>query len=181
MYTGNNTTQNNHFINNLKIDTHIKKIAGIQFTETGIVVERPFVENPQPRRFSEEMFTGKLLDIAKRVIKYRMAHCFNQLHANLARATHITKFEIAWSGGHFNIPVWEELEKALELDDVRKLNAIQSQQIIRAIMLGQCGCWLYDHDTTTWVKSDRNDMQMTDEFKLFITEHIVCLKFRAED
>ena len=155
----------------------MKKIAGIQFTETGIIVERPFVENPQARMFSEEMFTGKLLDIAKRIIKYRMAHCFNQLHANLARATHITKFEIAWPGGHFNIPVWEELEKALELDDVRKLNVIQSQQIIRAIMFGQCGTWMYDHDTTTWVKSDKNDIQMTDDFKLFITEHIVCLKW----
>lgn len=47
MYTGNNTTQITIFINNLKIDTHMKKIAGIQFTETGIVVERPFVENSQ--------------------------------------------------------------------------------------------------------------------------------------
>lgn len=153
----------------------MKKIAGIQFTNTGIIVERPFVENPQPRMFKEEVFTGSFLDIAKRIIKYRMAHCFNQLHANLARATHITKFEIAWPGGHFNVPVWQELERALELDDVRKLNALQTQQIIRAIMLGNCSGWLYDHDTTTWTKFDKGDIHLSDDFKLFITEHmLVC-------
>lgn len=153
----------------------MKKIAGIQFSETGITIERPFIENPQPRMFKEEMFTDSFLDIAKRIIKYRMAHCFNKLHANLARATHITKFEIAWPGGHFSIPVWEELEKALELDDVRKLNALQTQQIIRAIVLGNCSGWLYDHDTTTWTKSDKNDILLSDEFKLFITEHMLVV------
>ena len=33
---------------------------------------------------------------------------------------------------------------------------------------------------TTWVKSDKNDIQMTDDFKLFITEHIVAIKWNAE-
>ena len=117
----------------------MKKIAGIQFTETGIVVERPFVEKPQPRMFSEEMFTGKLLEIAKRVIKYRMAHCFNQLHANLARATHITQFEIAWPGGHFNIPVWEELEKALESPRAKKMKEGMAHHRFTEKLCHTCG------------------------------------------
>lgn len=156
----------------------MKKIAGIQFSETGIIVERPFVEDTQTlqsRRFAEELFTGSFLDIAKRIIKYRMAHCFNNLHANLARAAHITKEYIAWPKGHFTMPVWLELEKALKLDDVRKLNALQTQQIIRAIVLGQANGWLYDHDTTTWIKFDKNDIYLTEEFKLFITEHILVV------
>lgn len=156
----------------------MKKIAGIQFSETGIIVERPFVEDRQTllsRRFKEELYTGAFLDIAKRVIKYRMAHCFNNLHANLARATHITKEYIAWPGGHFSVPVWEELEKALKITDVRQLNALQTQQIIRTCMLGQCGGWLYDHDTTTWTKFDKGDIHLSDDFKLFITEHILIV------
>ena len=127
----------------------MKKIAGIQFTETGIIVECPFVVNPPQIKFKEELFTGKFLEQAKRIIKYRMAHCYHQLHANLTRATHITESDIAWPGGHFTIGVWEELEKALELTDARQLTALQAQQIIRALMMGLCGTWLYDHDTTT--------------------------------
>jgi hypothetical protein len=157
-----------------------KIIAGVMFTETGVAIERPFVENPPQRLFKDEMFTGKFLEQAKRIIKYRMAHCYHKLHANMSHATHITPLEIAWPGGHFNVLVWEELEKALELTDVRDLNVIQSQQIIRALMFGQCGTWLYDHDTTTWEKFKDGDIQLTDEFKLFITEHIVCIKWNAE-
>lgn len=158
----------------------VKKIAGISFSANGIVVERPFVVNPPQRLLKEEYFTGKFLDQAKRIVKYRMAHCYRQLHSNLTRATHITEYEIAWPSGHFSVPVWEELEKALEITDVRQLNALQTQQIIRTLLLGICGSWLYDHNTETWEKLKDGDIQLTDDFRLFITEHMLCMTMQAE-
>jgi hypothetical protein len=144
------------------------------FTETGIVVERPFVENLSVKKmFPEEKFTGEFLELAKRIIKARMAHCYRRLHSNLANAKHVTPTMIAWEGGHFNVGVWEELEKALELDDARKLNTIQCQQIIRAMLADEVGNWAYDYDTTTWTRFDKGDKHITQEFRNFVTEQIL--------
>lgn len=151
-----------------------KIIAGIQFTETGIVIERSYQEDHSVKKvFKEETFTGEFLELAKRIIKARMAHCRQQLHIHLAGAKHRTPEMIAWEGGHFNVGVWEELEKALELEDARQLNTLQCQQIVRAMLLGQVGSWAYDWDTTTWTKFDRGDKHITDDFKNFITEQML--------
>lgn len=152
----------------------MKTIAGLMFTETGIVIERPFVENPSVKKmFPEDKFTDEFLDLAKRIIKARMAHCYRRLHSNLTNAKHVTPDMIAWEGGHFNVGVWEELEKALELDDARKLNTIQCQQIIRAMLADEVGNWAYDYDTTTWTRFDKGDKHITQEFRSFITEQIL--------
>jgi hypothetical protein len=152
----------------------MKTIAGLMFTETGIVIERPFVENPSVKKMiAEDKFTGEFLELAKRIIKARMAHCYRKLHSNLANAKHVTPDMIAWEGGHFNVGVWEELEMALELDDARKLNTIQCQQIIRAILLDEVGNWAYDYDTTTWTRFDKGDKHITQEFRNFVTEQIL--------
>ena len=151
-----------------------KNIAGVLFTETGIVVERPFVENTSVKKvISEDKFTGEFLELAKCIIKARMACCYRKLHGNLANAKHITPEIVAWEGGHFNVGVWLELEKALELDDVRKLNTIQCQQIIRAMLLDEVGNWAYDYDITTWTRCDEGNKHITQEFRLFITEQIL--------
>lgn len=152
----------------------MKTIAGLTFTETGIVIERPFAANPSVKKMiAEDKFTGEFLELAKRIIKARMAHCYRKLHSNLANAKHITPDMIAWEGGHFNIGVWEELEKALELDDARKLNTLQCQQILRAILLDEVGNWAYDYDTTTWTRFDKGDKHITHEFRNFVTEQIL--------
>jgi hypothetical protein len=152
----------------------MKTIAGLMFTETGIVIERPFVKNPSVKKMiAEDKFTGEFLELAKRIIKARMAHCYRKLHSNLANAKHVTPAMIAWEGGHFNVSVWEELEKALELDDARKLNTIQCQQILRAILLDEVGNWAYDYDTTTWTRFDKGDKHITHEFRNFVTEQIL--------
>jgi hypothetical protein len=152
----------------------MKTIAGLMFTETGIVIERPFVENPSVKKMiPEATFTGEFLELAKRIIKARMAHCYRRLHSNLANAKHVTPDMIAWEGGHFNVNVWEELELALELDDARKLNTIQCQQIIRAMLADEVGNWAYDYDTTTWTRFDKGDKHITQEFRNFITEQIL--------
>jgi hypothetical protein len=152
-----------------------KKIAGIVFTETGVMIEKPYCENnsePRPR-IKEEKFTGELLDLAKIVVKYRMADCYKKLHSNLANAKVITSQSIIWQGGHFEIPVWEQMEAVLNLDDIRKLNRMQCQQIIRSLMFNTPSYWLQDHDENWNLIKDSKDIKLTDEFKLVITELIL--------
>lgn len=158
----------------------MKTIAGIKFTESGILVERKYNDVPMNLQINEENFTGKFLELAKRLAKYRMAHCYKQLHANLSRAIRVTELEIAWNGGHFQVPVWESLERILELKDVRDLDPLQALQILRSIMF-HCSSWAYDHDTNTWeVIKESKDMHVSDDFKNFITEQILAAKWNLE-
>lgn len=151
-----------------------KNIAGVLFTETGIMIEKSYQQDFETKKvFKEEVFTGVFLMLAQRIIKNRMMHCRQQLHIHLAGATHIAEDLIAWQGGHFNVLVWLEMEKALELKDVRELNTIQCQQIIRAILLGQVGNWVYDVDMTTWTKCKEGDKNISEDFKNFISEQIL--------
>ena len=151
-----------------------KNIAGVLFTETGIMIEKSYQQDFNTKKvFKEEMFTGVFLMLAQRIIKNRMMHCRQQLHIHLASATHIAEDLIAWQGGHFNVLVWQEMEKALELKDARELNTIQCQQIIRAILLGQVGNWVYDVDMTTWTKCKEGDKNISEDFKNFISEQIL--------
>lgn len=159
----------------------MKTIAGIQFTESGILIERKYnTDNsvfPVP---NNEIFTGKFLDIAKRLAKYRMASCYKKLHSNLAKAKHISEDMIAWEGGRFNIKVWESLENILTLTDVRNLDLLQCQQLIRS-MLFESRNWLYDHNTETWEEAKTGDIQCTEEFKMFITEHMLYIASVEDD
>ena len=151
-----------------------KNIAGVLFTETGIMIEKSYQQDFETKKvFKEEVFTGVFLMLAQRIIKNRMMHCRQQLHIHLASATHIAEDLIAWQDGHFNVNVWLEMEKALELKDARELNTIQCQQIIRAILLGQVGNWVYDVDMITWTKCQAGDEKISDDFKNFITEQML--------
>lgn len=158
----------------------MKTIAGIQFTENGILVTKAYAESPETlakRKYTEEMFE-KFLEIAKRLAKARLAHCYKQLYANLANATHVTPQEIAWNNGHFAVPVWESLEAILKLNDVRDLDALQAQQLIRANM-EQHADWAYDYDENhNLIKN--SDIRIPVEFKRFITEHILVCKWNLE-
>lgn len=161
------------------METTNKKIAGIQFTNTGVMIEKPYCEDQSElrgqHRIAEEKFTGELLEIAKRVIKYRMAHCFKQLHANLANAKVVTPQSIIWSGGHFEVPVWEQMDAILQMKDVRDLNRMQCQQLIRSLMFNCSGSyWLSDHDENWNIVKGSDNIKCTEEFKGFITEHILC-------
>lgn len=152
----------------------MKTIAGINFTETGILIERNYAENPdavQAQRFTDEQLT-KFLKIAKRLAERRLQHCKLKLHANIARATHITPELILWEGGRFNVKVYESLESILKLDDVRNLNMLQSQQLIRCMLLQGTG-WLYKIDEAGRDIHD-DGVYCDEDFKLFITEHIIC-------
>lgn len=152
----------------------MKTIAGINFTETGILIERNYTENQEAvkaQRFTDAQL-AKFLNIAKRLAERRMQHCKLKLHANIARATHITPELILWDGGRFNVKVYESLESILNLTDVRKLDLLQSQQLIRCMLLLGTG-WLYKIDEAGC--DIREDGVYCDEdFKLFITEHILC-------
>jgi hypothetical protein len=159
----------------------MKTIAGIQFTESGILIEKKYnIDNSVFPVTNKELFTGKFLDIAKRVAKYRMAECYKKLHSNLAKAKYISEDMIAWEGGRFNIKVWESLENILTLTDVRDLNLLQCQQLIRSMLLNSRS-WLYDHNTETWEEITSGDIQCTDAFKLFITEHMMHLASVQKD
>lgn len=153
-----------------------KKIAGLKFTEFGILVERKYNNVRIERNINEENFTGKYLELAKRLAKYRMAHCYKQLHANLSRAIRVTNTEIVWEGGHFQVPVWEALERILELKDVRELNLLQAQQIVRAIMF-HCSSWVRDHNVNTWeINKESKELCVSEDFKNFITEHLLVAR-----
>lgn len=149
-----------------------KQIAGITFTDKGILFEKQYNYSQPSLKLDEEKFTKDFLIIAKRVAKYRMAHCYKQLHTYITTAEHITPQMIFWKDGHFSVPVWEELEKILELKDVRELNALQTQQLIRSIMLN-CPIFLKDHDKD-WNIIQGTGVPLTQEFELFITEHMLC-------
>lgn len=150
-----------------------KTIAGIQFTESGIILEKKYTkDNSIFEPINEKLFTGEYLIQAKRLAKLRMAKCYKKLYTNIAAATHITRDEVAWKGGHFSIPAWEALEEILKLEDVRNLTALQAQQLIRAIVLDLCGStWIYDYDKDH-NKIPNSDIQLTEGFKVFITEQI---------
>lgn len=156
-----------------------KNIAGVSFTETGILIERKYNDAVVERKLNEELFTGKFLELAKRLAKYRMHHCYTQLHNNLARATRVTEVEIAWQGGHFQVPVWEALERILELKDVRDLDPLQAQQILRSILF-HCSSWAYDIDIATGERTSEKDMSVSEDFKNFITEHLLVAKWNLE-
>ena len=62
-----------------------KTVAGIQFTNAGISIIRPYNEDFETygkRRIPEEKFTGDFVELAKRLAKTRMAHCYKQLHSS---------------------------------------------------------------------------------------------------
>lgn len=158
----------------------MKTIAGVMFTESGVLVERKYNDMPMGRKIKDENFTGKFLELAKRLAKYRMAHCYKQLHSNLSRAVRVTEMEIAWEGGHFQVPVWEALEGVLELKDVRDLSPLQAQQILRSIMF-HCSSWAYDIDITTGNPIEGSkDMSISEDFKMFVTEQILVAKWNLE-
>jgi hypothetical protein len=158
----------------------MKTIAGIQFTESGILIEKKYnTDNSVFPTPNADLFTTKYLDIAKRLAKYRMADCYKKLHSNLAKAKHISEDMIAWEGGRFNIKVWESLENILTLTDVRNLDLLQCQQLIRCMLLNSRS-WLYDHNTETWEEMKTGDIHCSDDFKNFITEHMICLAYKAE-
>ena len=151
-----------------------KQIAGITFTDKGILIEKQYNYSQPSLKLDEEKFTKDFLIIAKRLAKYRMAHCYKQLHQNITTAEHITPQMIFWKDGHFSVPVWEELEKILKLKDVRDLNALQTQQLIRSMLFHE-STWLYDHNED-WneLKGGNFCIKCTEEFKLFLTEHMLC-------
>ena len=173
MYTGNNTPPK--LTNNLHIMETTKTIAGIQFTNEGISIIRPYKEDAQAAdfRLDEKLFTGEFVEQAKRLAKARMANCYRKLHTNIATASHITNQVIAWKGGHFSVPVWEALEGILQIEDVRQLDVLQCQQLIRAMLIDkEGGNWLYDYDKN-WNQIPNSDIRLTEGFKYFVTEQML--------
>ena len=151
-----------------------KTVAGITFTETGVLIEKSYQHDTTVcRELNESKFTGEYLEIAKRLAKTRMAHCKQQLHANLIHATYITEHTIAWKGGHFSVPAYEALENILELTDVRKLNTKQALQLTRAMLLNDANDYVDDYDEN--LNRCGRDICVTEDFKNFITEHMLCL------
>lgn len=152
-----------------------KTIAGIQFTNEGISVVRQYRENEElfVGLIPEKCFTDEFVTIAKRLAKVRMANCYRKLHANVAMATHITPEMIAWKGGRFTVRVWKALEGILEIKDVRQLDTLQCQQLIRAMLIDKDGgSWLYDYDEC-WNQIPNSDIRLTEGFKQFITEQML--------
>lgn len=153
----------------------MKTIANVQFSESGILIERKYQEDPDLfRKPSEELYTGKFLELAHRLAKKRMYHCYKKLHANLSKATHITSVYIAWKDGNFSVPVWESLERILQITDVRELDMLQCQQIIRAI-IQDMQSWVSDYDMTTYEYIKDSNIYITEDFKNFITEHMMVV------
>lgn len=140
------------------------KIRGIEITNTGVYIKRPFSETSAPFK---KLDISNYLNIAQCLAKVRMEHCYNELLFHIHEA-HITPNVISWEEGHFTIPVYLALERVLELNSVYKLDSLQTQQLIRAITFNTNGLYVVDYENNLNVK-------ITDEFKMFLTEHIlVC-------
>lgn len=154
-----------------------KKIAGIVFTETGVMIEKAYCHNNEEligqHRVTEEKL-AEMLEVAKRVIKYRMADCYRKLHSNLANAGVITPQSVIWKGGHFEVAVWEQMEAILKLDDIRKLNRLQCQQLVRSLMFNSPSYWLSDHDENWNIIAKSDNVELSDDFKMVITEIFLC-------
>ena len=149
-----------------------KTVAGVTFTTTGVCIEKSYTNNLAVcREVNESKFTGEYLVIAKRLAKTRMVHCEKLLHANLANADYIMEHIIAWSNGHFSVPTYEALEGILELNDARQLNKLQTQQLIRTMLLNGANNYVYDYDEN--LKKCGKDICVTEDFKNFITEHMI--------
>jgi hypothetical protein len=158
-----------------KFNTINMKIGEIEITNTGIRIELPFSEGSTP--FFKKLDTSNFLKIAKCLAKARMAHCHKELMLHIHEA-HRTPFIISWDGGHFTIPVYQALERVLELDDVYKLDSLQTQQLIRAIVLNTSGMYVSDYEQHQKIKG--SEIRITNEFKLFLTEHqLVCDKYEG--
>lgn len=155
-----------------KFNTIGVKIGEIEVTATGIRIELPFTETPVPFK---KLDTSNFLKIAKCLAKARMAHCYKELMLHIHEA-HRTPFVISWDGGHFTIPVYQALEQVLELDDIYKLDSLQTQQLIRAIVLNTSGMYVSDYEQYQKIKG--SEVRITNEFKLFLTEHqLACDKY----
>lgn len=65
------------------------------------------------------------------MIQHRIDHCENQLNAHLHEAKTVLLGQIiVWEGGHFAVPVWTELNKALNQEPI-EWTALVWEQIIR--------------------------------------------------
>lgn len=65
------------------------------------------------------------------MIQHRIDHCENQLNVHLHEAKTVLSGQIiVWEGGHFAVPVWSELNKALNQEPI-EWSALVWEQIIR--------------------------------------------------
>ena len=65
------------------------------------------------------------------MIQHRIDHCENQLNTHLHEAKTVLSGQIiVWEGGHFAVPVWTELNKALNQEPI-EWTALVWEQIIR--------------------------------------------------
>lgn len=79
------------------------------------------------------------------IIQHRINHCENQLNAHLHKAKIVLSGQvIVWEGGHFAVPVWTELNKALNQEPI-EWTALVWEQIIR-----QMGREQEHFDTILW-------------------------------
>ena len=107
------------------------KIGNVQFTETGLVFERPYdIQFPEwkPIRWA---------DIEERcveIIQNRIQHCVEALNQNVAKATHADYSQVYWEGGHFSRPVYERMAEFVENHE---LTLMICQQILRELFLNK--------------------------------------------
>lgn len=90
---------------------------------------------PSVYYWSSGMELGALLNTHKNffrtMIQHRIDHCENQLNAHLHEAKTVLSGQIiVWEGGHFAVPVWTELNKALNQEPI-EWTALVWEQIIR--------------------------------------------------
>lgn len=97
-------------------------IAGLPAAEDNIVENKPSFEE------TEKFF--------KKVIEARINHCVSDLkaHVNEAKVAFAT---VVWEGGHFSVPVYWDLEEALN-QDWRNWSPLIWQQIIRQMVEDDC-------------------------------------------
>lgn len=113
------------------VKENILKVGNIQFTETGIVFERPYdTEFPEwkPIRWAD------IKDRCVEIIQNRIQHCVDALNENVAKATYVDQLQVIWDGGRFSRPVYESMQEFVK---DRQLTLAICQQILRELFLNK--------------------------------------------
>ena len=117
----------------------IIKVGNIEFTSKGVLIVRNYSSTEEVNAYLEtsqhKISNETTLHIAKCAIKERIEHCKSELQKHFAEATLITQNQVIWNGGHFTIPVYQEMVDFVERDvhSWDDVSPTMLNQILRAL------------------------------------------------
>ena len=118
---------------------NIIKVGNIEFTSKSVSIVRNYSSTEEINKYYEtsqrKVSNETTLHIAKCAIKERIEHCKSELQKHFADAILITNNQVIWDGGHFTIPVYQEMVDFIERDvhSWDEVSPTMLNQILRAL------------------------------------------------